>query len=71
MDTTAKEGYDVNLGKPLGTQKSWGTVLVGKACEYHSRRGGVWCCFGEAYVYHSRLEEDDASLGSPVSTANR
>ena len=36
VDTTAKEGYGVILGRPLGTTKKWG-MLVRETCECHSR----------------------------------
>ena len=38
VDTTAKEGDAVSLGRPLGTMKEAGYGVSQASCEYHSRR---------------------------------
>ena len=74
MDTTAKEGYGVSLGRPLVLQKMWGMVLVGRTCEYHSG-GDEYGVIRETCGYHSRLEgygvsqTKKLSLTSPMGEA--
>ena len=42
MDTTAKEGYGVSLGKPLGTTKEVGYGVSRGDLSVPQQRGGVY-----------------------------
>ena len=70
VDTTAKEGDCVSLGRPLGTMKGQGMVLVEDSCEYQSIEGrSIWCYFRETCGYHSRLEGVGVCLGEACVAA--
>ena len=56
VDTTAKEGDAVSLGRPLGTMKEAGDGVSQVSCESTVEGRSMWCDFGETCGYHSRLE---------------